>query len=393
MSPARRAAWNVLRKVSQGAHATDSLMRETAKLDSRDAALAHQIVYGCLRYQAQLDHLIEVFSGRPQPKMDADVRRALHMGIFQLRYLDRIPPHAAVSESVELVKRTRKPAAASFVNAVLRRVNRRKIEFPGLAAEVSMPHWLLDRWMEEFGPEEAERMARAALQEPETYIRIPPGESPGEGRNLEPTDVPGCFLLREGSPGRYRIHDIGAQSIVPLLDLQAGQRFLDVCAAPGNKTAQALEIPVAAVAADRQFGRIQDLVGLEVPKVVLDAAKGLPFGPVFDRVLVDAPCSGTGTLARNPEIKWRLGEEDLIRHHERQVKILVNALDVLKPGGRLVYSTCSLERDENEDVVQTAVEQRPGFRLVETGYRLPGVHPGDGFFAAVLTSGVSESDA
>ncbi|MBX9599652.1 MAG: hypothetical protein K2X35_01565 [Bryobacteraceae bacterium] len=393
MSPARRAAWNVLRKVSQGAHATDALIKETAGLDARDAALAHQIVYGCLRYQGQLDHLIEVFSGRPQPKMDPDLRRALHMGIFQLRYLDRIPPHAAVSESVELVKRTRKPAAASFVNAVLRRVNRRKIEFPDAAAELSMPHWLLDRWMEEFGPEEASRMARAAMQEPDTYIRIPPGESPEEGQMAEPTDVPGCFLLREGSPGRFRVQDIGAQSIVPLLELRPGQRFLDLCAAPGNKTAQALETAVWAVAADRQFGRIQDLVGLEAPKVVLDAGKGLPFGAVFDRVLVDAPCSGTGTLGRNPEIKWRLREEDLARHHERQVKILVNAMDAVKPGGRLVYSTCSLEREENEDVVQTALERRPGFRLLETGHRLPGVHPGDGFFAAVLTSGVSESDA
>lgn len=382
MSPARRAAFQVLRKVSQGSHATDALLKESQHLEPRDAALAHQIVLGVLRHAAQLDHLIEVFAGRPQPKMDPEVQMALRAGIFQLRYLSKIPAHAAVSESVEHVKRARKTSAAGFVNVVLRKVNRREVDWPTRAAALSMPEWLMDRWDQRFGLEQAERIAGTALEEPPLYLRIPAPLPPE--LDVEPTEIPGAYRWRSGPRGGYRIQDLGAQSIVPLLGLERGQRFLDLCAAPGNKTAQALETPVRAVACDRHFFRLQMLEGPQCPRVVLNAAEPLPFRPVFDRILVDAPCSGTGTFARNPEIKWRLALSDLARHHERQVAILNHALDVLAPGGRLVYSTCSLEPEENEDVVREVLAARAGIRLAREHYRLPGVQPGDGFFAAIL---------
>jgi 16S rRNA (cytosine967-C5)-methyltransferase len=171
--------------------------------------------------------------------------------------------------------------------------------------------------------------------------------------------------------------DIGAQSIVPLLELRPEHRFLDLCAAPGNKTLQAAECGVKPVACDRSRKRLATIPVER--RVQLDAAQALPFRPVFDRVLVDAPCSGTGTMGRNPEIKWRVTPEEIERQAERQVQILRAALEVLAPGGRLVYATCSLEREENEGVVERFSE-----RVLEMGYRLPGREAGDGFFHAVL---------
>jgi 16S rRNA (cytosine967-C5)-methyltransferase len=223
--------------------------------------------------------------------------------------------------------------------------------------------------------------AQAALETPPAYVRLPPGSAPGP--DLLPTDVPGCYLAPAGAPVHARIQDIGSQAIVPLLDLQPGHRFLDLCAAPGNKTAQALETPgILAVACDASPRRLRELHpdARRARRLRLDAAQPLPFGPVFDRILVDAPCSGTGTLARHPEIKWRLTPEDIARHAARQRAILRHALACLKPGGVLVYSTCSLEPEENEEV--TRAEARG--RVQRTILRLPGRDPGAGFEAAVI---------
>jgi 16S rRNA (cytosine967-C5)-methyltransferase len=333
--------------VHGGGYATDLLRRESG--DPRDLALAESIVLGCLRYQAQLDYLIEFFSGRKQPKLDDVVRIALRMGIFQLRYLDRIPPHAAVTESVELVKQAHKRSAAGFVNAVLRQVNRKPVAWPDRATELSVPAWMLERWQQQYGEQAAAAIARAALEQPEAVV------NPDTGRQQDP----------------------GAQSIVPLLEIQPGMTVLDLCAAPGNKTAQILALSARVVAADRYLKRLVE-VPAEAQRVVLDAATALPFKVKFDRILVDAPCSGTGTLARNPEIKWRLRQTDLERFAGLQRKILEHALPHLKPGGRLVYATCSLEREENEDIVM-------GLPAASTHLRLPGRDPGDGFFATVMT--------
>jgi len=348
LSPARQVAYDVLRKVHAGGYASDLLLKYSAKLDSRDASLASEIVFGCLRYQAQLDHVIALLTAG---SLDLEVRIALRIGIYQLRYLERIPPHAAVGESVELVKRAKKTSAAGLVNAVLRKVDRQPIAWPDWSVELSMPQWLLEKWERRFGSETTETIAREFLKPAETYI---------------------------ASTGR--IQDLGAQSIVPLLDLHPGQSFLDLCAAPGNKTAQAIEYGVDAVACDIHWHRLKQLADLNCRRVVLDGTQPLPFHARFDRILVDAPCSGTGTLGRNPEIKWRLQPSDLIDLHRKQVALLRNAIECLKPGGLLVYSTCSLEEEENRLVIET-VHRR--WRVVE---RLPGRDQGDGFFAAVLTS-------
>ena len=349
ISPGRRAAFDVLQRVESGAWADDLLRAAARRLAPRDAALACEIVFGVLRRRMQLDFLIGFYSGR-EARLDAEVRTALRMGIYQLRFLDRVPAHAAVSESVALVRRAGKSSAAGFVNAVLRKVDRGDIAWPDRATALSMPPWLLERWERRFGAEAAAKIAAAALEPPPSFWR------------------------------GARQQDIGAQSIVPLLELGPGLTFLDVCAAPGNKTAQALEAGVRAVACDLHPGRLKSVEGC--PRVALDATRPLPFSRRFDRILVDAPCTGTGTLGRNPEIKWKLTPGDLADLHARQVCILRHAVAQLAPGGRLVYSTCSLEREENEEVVEEAL---PGL-AVETHLRLPGIEPGDGFFAAVIPS-------
>jgi 16S rRNA (cytosine967-C5)-methyltransferase len=237
---------------------------------------------------------------------------------------------------------------------VLRKVDRNPVAWPDRATELAVPAWLLDGWEQQYGTAVAEGIARAALAEPEAYV----------------------------NPDTGRQQDIGAQSIVPLLAIEPGMRVLDLCAAPGNKTAQILRLTGGAaggrvVACDRYLGRLAD-VPESAARVVLDAVQPLPFDRPFDRILVDAPCSGTGTLARNPEIKWRLTPADLAAFPGRQRKLLKNALSCLAPGGKLVYSTCSLERQENEEVVE-------GLPVEATRLRIPGRDPGDGFFAAVIT--------
>jgi 16S rRNA (cytosine967-C5)-methyltransferase len=354
-APARSAAFSILRKVEAGGYASDLLRIETAALESRDASLAEAIVFGVLRFQAQLDFLIAHYSGA-QRKLDPEVRVALRMGVYQLRYLERIPAHAAVADSVELVKLARKRSAAGFVNAILRKVDRAPVAWPSREVELSCPEWLLARWERNFGAEIVAGIARAALEEPEKYVRI--------------------------SPAGTRTQDIGSQSIVPLLRLEPGQTYLDVCAAPGNKTAQALDAGVRAVACDLHFHRLVQMKPLTPNLVVLDGTRPLPFGRTFDRILVDAPCSGTGTLGRNPEIKWRLRPEDLADLQGRQKALLANALALLAPDGLLVYSTCSLEPEENEQVVGAVAPDR----IVQTMQRIPGRDAGDGFWAAVVKS-------
>lgn len=355
ISPARIAAFQILKRVeTDHGYASDLLARAT-QLDSRDAGLTSQIVYGCLRYMAQLDYLALRYAGRKALKLDVAVSIALRMGIFQIRHLDRIPVHAAVSESVELVKWAGKRSAAGLVNAILRKANREPVEWPDRATALSCPEWLLTRWSREYGEEAAAKIALAALVEPQTYLR-------GD-----------------------RVQDIGSQSVIPWLALKPGDTFLDLCAAPGNKTAQALEIPIKATASDRHMHRLTGLRTLGCPLVQLDAEKPLPFAAAsFDKVLIDVPCSGTGTLGRNPEIKWRLTPDDLENLAATQRAILRNGLAVLKPGGLAVYSTCSLEPQENKAVVERVLALLPEFENVSKDQRLPGRDEGDGFYTAVI---------
>jgi 16S rRNA (cytosine967-C5)-methyltransferase len=373
ISPARLVAFEVLQRVESGGYASDLLLSQASGLDRRDAGLASEIVFG------QLDFLIEHLSRRIPSKLDSEVRIALRMGIYQIRHLDRVPAHAAVSESVELVKHSRKRSAVGFVNAVLRKTPHGEPHWRDRPTRLSMPDWLLASWDAQFGSVVAEGIAKEFLVPPETYVRNPPEGAPV---TLEATDIPGAYRVLAGDTTGLRIQDIGSQSIVPMLDLRPGHSFLDLCSAPGNKTAQALEGGVIGVACDVHFHRLRNVSGCD--RVVLDATAPLPFGRQFDRVLVDAPCSGTGTLGRNPEIRWRIQPSDLQELQEKQTRILTRGLEQLAAGGKLVYSTCSLETAENEEVVRSV---HTTARIVRTARRTPGIDPGDGFFATVFEGG------
>ncbi len=372
---ARRIAFEILQSVASGAFASELLIEQTAAIETRDAGLAAEITLGVLRRQGQLDWLIERYSSRPVSTLDLEVVVALRMAIYQICFLDRVPAYAAVNDSLNLLRNARKTSATGFANAILRKVSGSAALTP--PDNLAVPPWLLAKWTQDFGEPTAHEISGASLRVPALFQHVPEGADPPEGSR--PTEIPGCFQVETPDP-RYRIQDIGSQAVIPLLGLTREHRFLDVCAAPGNKTAQALERTPHISASDLSLHRLRSLKTLGIPLVVADASSPLPFSRSFDRILVDAPCSGTGTLAHNPEIKWRLEKSELARFAQRQKRILRNALNVLAPGGILVYSTCSLEPEENEQVVHEVAPSRVQSEM----RRMPGRDPGDGFYAAVI---------
>jgi 16S rRNA (cytosine967-C5)-methyltransferase len=406
VSLARKAAFAILLKVEERGAFVDELLHggRLEDLAERDRALASEIVLGTLRRWGAIDWMLEKPARKGVAELDAEVRTALRMGAYQLRYLDRIPPHAAVGESVELVKRGPRAKAAGFVNAVLRRAG--PLPDESREAELNHPAWLVERWERNLGPEAARALMRVNLERPETWLRLNKqfdldetvARLQSEGVESEPAETPWTRRLISGRPehtsawreGRLRIQDAGSQAIVPLLGLEPGMTLADVCAAPGGKTQHAIEILGSAngvVACDLYPARLRlmrELGFYEPALVALDAARPLPFRRAFDRVLVDAPCSGTGTLGRNPDLKWRLAPGDIARMAERQAAILNQALDAVTPGGALVYATCSLEPEENEGVVEAVLASRPEWRIIERLERTPRRDAGDGFRASKL---------
>jgi 16S rRNA (cytosine967-C5)-methyltransferase len=413
ISPARVAAFKILQQVEGGGYSSVLLAAEEASLQAVDRALCHELVLGSLRWQLLLDKIIEHLSKRRVESLDLPVRIALRLGLYQLRFLTRIPPSAAVNESVNLVRMARLSSAAAFVNAVLRRAVREREYDPAadisdqierIAVQTSHPPWLIERWANSFGLEEAEAFAHANNLVPPTAFRVV-GQSEAlskltaAGATLEPSHVvDGAWrvsgatsLLRElSAAGEIYLQDEASQLVAQFLDAKPGERVLDLCAAPGGKTtmiAGRTGDRALVVAADRSATRMETVVAttklhhLEgIKPVILDATQHLPFSPEsFDKVLVDAPCSGTGTLRRNPEIRWRLSPDDIPILAEQQKRILRNAIEMVKPGGHLVYSTCSVEPEENEDVIAEC-----GLSPLETIRTWPHREGCDGFFIAAF---------
>jgi 16S rRNA (cytosine967-C5)-methyltransferase len=401
VSPARRAAFEILRRVEEGgAYASTLLATRAVELKPNDRALTHELVMGVLRRQLWLDRLMAHLVGRDPGRLDAVVRLSLRLGLYQLRFMSRIPASAAVNESVSLVRQARVSSATSLVNAVLRRATREPEYDPAaeisdrlerLAVDTSQPLWLIKRWVAAWGIAETERFARANNEAAPLSFRIRNEPANGDavirsleasGAELKASSVapggwrlsgPATRLQELAREGQVYIQDEASQLVAHVLNAQANERVLDLCAAPGSKTTHIADLSGTQsliVAADihqhrlrsaKKSSVVQGLSNIEF--VALDGSRPLPFAEQsFDRVLVDAPCTGTGTLQRNPEIRWRLTAADIADLASRQLQILVQAARMVKPGGRLVYSTCSVEPEENEEVIDKFVAQAADFR-------------------------------
>ena len=440
ISPARIAAFDILLRVEREDSYASELLHAShySKLSIADHGLATELVMGVLRWRSLLDKQIAQHSSQKLSRLDPEVLTSLRLGAYQLLFLDRVPERAAVHESVELVKRAKKRSAVPFANAVLRKfsgVAREQDRVPAigksqtseeLGESSAHPLWLVERWLREFSFDTAKQICAYDQRIPEAVIRIADADIVDELKREKIELAPGRLLtsayrviagditythaFREN---RLAIQDEASQ-LVSLL-VGPGSSILDCCAAPGGKTRTLAERnPHARIVAmelhPHRARMLRNLVAANNVHVIAADARNPPTDNLFDCVLADVPCSGTGTLARNPEIKWRLKLEDLADLQTRQLGILLSVMQRVSPGGRLVYSTCSLEKEENSVVVEKAMSLDHSFHIVDCRAELerlrtegelrwenldsltdgpylrtiPGTHPGDGFFGAIL---------
>ncbi len=438
VTPARECAFAVVRRVfEQDAWADRALHAEAQRLrlDPRERALATRLAYGTVQRATTLDHLIERLAGRPVSALDAAVLAALRLGLFQLAHLDRVPAHAAVGESVELAKAASR-GGAGLVNAVLRRATR---EAPAMLAALddatpagaalrhSHPAWVAELWWETLGAAEARALMAADNEPAETTVRanaLRTGREPlleALGDSAHPVagapELPEAIALdaafdAHGHPGwsegLFMPQSRAAMAVSRILGPRRGERVLDLCAAPGGKTthlAALMEGTGEVVAVERHPGRADALrrtAGrMGAANVTVETADAAAFRAPesFDRVLVDPPCTDLGTLRSRPDARWRKDAAQPARLAELQGRILRAGAEALRPGGTLVYSTCTISPAENEQVVARFLAERPDFAADDLQADLPvWKHPGvdrhlqtlphrdgtDGFFIARL---------
>lgn len=439
----RHAALMTLMALAAGNdHADDLIDRELAReiLAGPDRGLYGHLVFGVLRRQGTLDHYLAHLVKQPLQKLEEPLRHLLRLGLFQVLYLDRVPPHAAVHATVELAKQVL-PRAAGLVNGVLRTFlrNRELLRLPDriadpdgwLAAAHSVPRWLVEQWRGQVPTEELEALAAASSAEPPltlrtNTLRIGRDELMARFRQADISCEP-CGYAPEGIrlnvrcpvptlpgfvEGLFAVQDEASQLVSHLLAPRPGQRVLDACAAPGGKTlhlAQLLGDSGSILATDlteRKLARVRESaqrLGVTCVRTgVADAGQADYLrGEQFDRILLDAPCSGLGVIRRNPEAKWRLTPADTERCARRQRVLLARVATLLAPGGRMVYATCSTAPEEDEQVVEDFLSHHRQF-VIEKGLFFSGAasslltadgalrlwphrHGTDGFFAVLLT--------
>ncbi|MDQ3322298.1 MAG: 16S rRNA (cytosine(967)-C(5))-methyltransferase RsmB [Acidobacteriota bacterium] len=436
VSPARFAAFEILLKIEREKSFSSALLPVyEEKLSPPDKGLCHQITLGVLRRQIYLDHIVQSFSKTKIAKFDLEILISLRIGLFQLLFLDKIPDFSAINESVNLVHLAKKRSATGLVNAVLRRATREKDfkfnyedEIERVSIETSHPRWFVEYWTKSFGFEETEKLARSNNETPPLSFRL---TNKSDERTIETlrklgleiteSDVaayafrvakPNEMLFVYAAEGRIYFQEESSQLVGETVKLLEDENFLDVCAAPGSKFTQ---IPAQSkfkiqnsksikIAGDLREHRLRFLRESAVNQglsnlnlIAYDAEKQLPFAAeTFDCILLDAPCSGTGTIRHNPEIRYFLKKKDFAELQAKQLEILQNASKVLKKNGRIVYSTCSLEREENEAVIEKFLESNfefekalpdlpTKFLTAENFARTsPARDSTDGFFIAVL---------
>jgi 16S rRNA (cytosine967-C5)-methyltransferase len=402
-APARTAALQALVAIAEDrADLPAALATSRASLaDDRDRALTATIVTGSLRWQRTLDHLVEHFAKRPLAKIDPQVLAILRLSVFQLLHLDRVPAAAVVDDAVSLTRAARKSSASGFVNAVLRSLLRQRHKLPlpprpsdprdraaalaYLGITFSHPEWLVDRWLHRYSFEDVEAWVRfnndlAPLTLRANTLRITRDRLQNllSGHDVETTPTryaPDGLIVTAGNPLRtaednsFFVQDEASQLVPLVVDAKSQERVLDLCASPGGKTvamAASMNDSGSLIACDVRAGRVtllSDTIRRSSAQhthiVHVEAHGPLPFSDTFDRVLVDAPCSGLGTIRRDPDIRWRRTPSDLPRFAEQQIELLMRAAHTVRPGGRLVYATCSSEAEENEDVVDAFLARAP----------------------------------
>jgi len=419
IAPARVAAYEILRAISTGAADLPTAMA-TARAnlrDERDRALAAEIATGVQRWRAAIDHVIVAFAKRSIDRLDAEIVEILRLSAYQLLHLTRVPASAVVDDAVELARRAGKRSAAGFVNAVLRSISRKRQSLPlparpgdpadreaalaYLSVTLSHPRWLAARWYDRFGLDIAETWTRfnnepAPLTLRANRFRMTPENLTNRLMAAEIRVRRGRFaadalIVEEGHPlrgsgldqGWFVVQDEASQLVAALASPPREARVLDTCAAPGGKAtaiAASMDGRGVVVACDVRPKRIELLrrtvaaTGAPNVRVVqADLLRRLPFSKPFDVVVVDAPCSGLGTLRRDPDIRWRRREDDLVGLAATEITMLQHAADAVASGGRLIYATCSSEPEENEGVVDAFLSSTRQFLPLPAGAAVPNV--------------------
>jgi len=411
----RLVALHILCRVESGAYADRLLEAERQKdrLSPADRNLVHELVQGTLTWQATIDHVLTPYLGKRLRHQTPELRNLLRLSVYQLRYLDRVPGYAAVSEAVAIARTTGGAGAAKFVNAVMRGVSedRRPAKWPDpgtdpvahLALTTSHPAWLINRWSKRYGREACARLCAHNNGRPSLTIRANALRATAddlqrrlaqEGVTANPSSVFDGFLnVSDAGPlfvtqayreGLFSVQGPGAGLVVRLLSPVPGDTVLDVCSAPGGKAAAAAERigeEGRVIALDLRPGRLRTLRDsidrLQLRNIVPVAADihRVPLLVQFPKVLVDAPCSSLGILSRHPELKWRRKESDIPALADQQLRMLIAAAGCVRPGGSLVYSTCTTEPEENEGVVEAFLAARQNFRLEPADrFLVAGVH-------------------
>lgn len=429
----RQAALEVLYDILEKGEKPKAILNELPQFDKRDTALIMELTYGVLRNLLKIDHVLNKFLKNPQKKLNPWIKNNLRLGIYQLLYTDRLPDRAVVHEAVSLAKIYGKPKTDGFVNAVLRNVirNRRAIKRnpvkkhtpTEIATVTSHPEWLIKRWIDHYGREETLAMAAANNQIPVLCLRV---------NTLKTDRAEACaFLKQYGISFRFAAYspdgievlspvafeefsdelkplfqpqDQASQLIAYLVNPCPGERVLDACAAPGGKTthmAQLMKDKGEIMALDWSRKRMEtllsnaDRLGVHIIKPVIDDLENKPLLGKFDKILLDAPCTGIGVIRRNPDIKWKRQETDFALYHDKQLKLLECASGYLKPGGIIVYSVCSTDSKEGEEVIKDFLQGNKSFKITNfpKAFEFPGgnffrtfphKHNMDGFFAVRL---------
>jgi 16S rRNA (cytosine967-C5)-methyltransferase len=425
VSPARSASFLALLLIAkESAFSSATLPEVTRDLSPRDSSLCYEIVLGTLRRQIYLDRLIDLFVSNK--KLDIEVRIALRIGLFQLAFLDRVPSFSILNESVELVRKAKKTSATGLVNAVLRRASRGLEDLPyndeldRISVQTSHPRWLIEKWTKQFGAERAASIASANNSPQGIAFRLTGRSSNTRDARAEwkkSATVSGCFsvermseeLIELANAGEIYFQDEASQMVGSAVEVGSGGLFLDVCAAPGGKTTlissrhREAKILVAGDLPEKRVRLLKENCVRQNAKasvVRCDALGGLPFADgTFDTILLDAPCSGTGTIRHNPEIRYTVEPEAIGQFGVKQLSLLMSASKLLRLGGKLYYSTCSLETEENEEVIKKFIDNGSDLSLVSPGLEdrfvtsehfartFPDRDNMDGFFLAVLKRG------